>query len=147
MRHEFLISRIYQNVFFSQVGLIYITPLDSSKELHALESRSPYLLAILHSLYLISIEIDFKVFEDTSEMARIWHVLHHFSAKVRECWQVEIVYLFKYAIDHHISKINWPIMHQQVGVNEVLIGERRLRMPFGLQNPGEKKMNHLPKYP
>ena len=89
MRREFLISRICQNIFFSQVGLIYITPVDNSKELHALESGSPYLLAILYSLYLVSTEIDFEVFEDTSEMARIWHMLHPFSAKVRECWQVE----------------------------------------------------------
>ena len=80
-------------------------------------------------------------------MAGIWHVLHSFSAKVRECWQVEILHLIKYAINHHIGKINWPVMHQQVCVSEVLICKRRLCMLLWLQNPGEKKMDHFPEHP
>ena len=80
-------------------------------------------------------------------MACIWHVLHSFSAKVRESWQVEILHLIKDAINHHIGKIYWSVMHQQVCVNEVLVCKRRLRMLLWLQNPSEKQMDHFPEDP
>ena len=105
IRHEFLISRIYHDIFFSQIGLIHISLVDCSEELHALESGSPDLLAIFDSLDLVSTKIHFKVFENMSEMTGIWHVLHPFSAKVRKSWQIEVFHLVKNAIYHHIRKV------------------------------------------
>ena len=126
---------------------MHIASFNCSEELNALESGCPNLLAVLYSLNLLSIKIDFKVLEDTSKMASIWHMLNSFSTEVRKCWQVEILHLVKNTINHNICKFDWSFLYQQICVNEVLICERGLCVLFWLQNSSEKQVNHLPRYP
>ena len=65
--------------------------------------------------------------EDSGEMASIGHVLDPFPTKVIESGKVENFHLVKKPIDH-ISKIDFSLIHQQICVNQVLIGVGGLSM-------------------
>ena len=63
-----------------------------------------------------------KMLEDLVEITSIGHVLDPFPTEVIKSRKVENFHLVKKPINHHISKIEFSLIHQQMSINKVLTG-------------------------